>query len=128
MKKLNIKTLNKRREALLAELEAVEADITKAGGNTYVIEYQACWTDKKPKKVTVKNAIDADDAVRKWREDYHRFDCQGCSGDYPIFDVYLKGNKTPKGEETYADRVRKQKDEELDRRLGAITKRYGLKI
>ena len=127
MKKLNIKNLNKKREALLAELEAVEADINNAGGNTYVIEYQACWTDKKPRKVTVKGAIDEDDAIRIWREDYHRYDCQGCTGDYPIFDVYLKGDKTPKGKETYADRDRKQKDEEFERRLGALAKRYGLK-
>lgn len=127
MKKLNIKNLNKKREALLAELEAVEADIKNAGGNTYVIEYQACRTDKKPRKVTVKGAIDEDDAIRIWREDYHRYDCQGCAGDYPIYDVYLKGNKTPKGKKTYADRVREQEDEEFDRGLGALAKRYGLK-
>lgn len=64
-KTLDINALNKKRKALLKRLEAVEDEIAAAGGNTYVIEYQACLGDRKPRKVTVKHAIDAEDAVRQ---------------------------------------------------------------
>ena len=127
-KKLVLNALNKKRAALLKKLAEVEVGIAAAGGNTYIIEYQACWTDKKPRKVTVKHAIDAEDAIRKWRADYHRWDCQGCSGDYPIYDVYLKGHKTLKGEKTWAQREQLKRDKLFEDQLGALAKQFGLKI
>jgi len=109
--KPNIKALNAKHAKLQKELAEVKRQLKACGGNTYVIEYWEGMFDKRPRKVTVK-ALNANDAIEKWRADYHQYDCQGCAGDYPIEDVYLKGHKTPKGQKTYAQREKEAKHNE----------------
>lgn len=124
--KKNIDELNAKRAALRKLLRETEIDIQNAGGNTYVIEYETSTFGDCPAKKTIRHALDEEDAIRKWRADYHRWDCQGCTGDYPIYDVYLKGHKTPKGEKTYADRQKEKFDKCFMNQINALRKKYKL--
>ena len=96
---------------------------------TYVIVYVASYIEKKHPRAHVKAAT-PEEAVEKWRDRYHRYDCQGCTGDYPIIQVYAKGTKPPACKKTYDEEVRAKKNAaalgELKNIMKHLKKKYNI--
>ena len=96
---------------------------------TYVIVYVASYIEKKHPRAYVKAAT-PEEAVEKWRDRYHRYDCQGCTGDYPIIQVYVKGTKPPACKKTYDEEVREKNTaaavNELKQFMKHLKKKYNI--